>query len=81
MLIASAAGGGKKTAEIMQSYMNTVYTENRQYMDNRDDIMRKQLKELKKVEWKDILKISPIGIAMKEGRTSLSEGQTIEEFL
>lgn len=81
MLIASAAHGSKNTAEVMQSYMNTLYTENKTYMDSRDASMKKELEDLTKVEWKDVLSLSPIGKAMKKGRILPKEGNTIEEIL
>lgn len=81
MLQASAAQGGKKTGEIMQSYMNTVYTENKQYMDSRDDTMQKELKEMSEIKWKDVLSVTPMGMDMKEGRIMPKEGDTIEDIL
>ena len=81
MLVASAAQGGTKTGEILQSYMNTIYTENKQYMDSRDDSMRKQLKELSEIEWKNVLSVTQRGMDMKKGRIMPKEGETIEEIL
>lgn len=81
MLQASAAQGGKKTGEIMQSYMNTVYTENRQYMDSRDSVMQEHLKKISEIEWKDVLSVTSMGMDMKEGRIMPKEGDKIEDIL
>ncbi len=81
ILQASAAQGGKKTAEIMQSYMNAIYTENQQYMDTRDDDMKQELKQVSEIEWKDVLSVTRMGMEMKKGRVMPKEGETIEEIL
>ncbi len=81
MLVASAAQGGKGTGKIMETYMNTIYTENKSYMKSHDDAMRKQLDELSKIKWGEVLSVSPLGMDIKKGRIMPKEGDKIEDFI
>lgn len=81
VLLASAAQGSKKTGEIMQSYMNTIYTENESYMKSHDDVMQKQLDEFSKIDWGSVLKVSPLGMDIKRGRIMPKEGDKIEDIV
>lgn len=82
VLIASSAHGSKKTGEIMQSYMNTIYTEHKDYMESHDDAMRKQLDEYSKIDWGSVLKVSPLGMDIKKGKIVMpKEGDKIEDII
>ena len=83
LLLASSSSGSEKTAnEMLRSFLNNVYTDHEQKMQEHDEALRRELELMNKVDWASALSI-PKGVkemASKITRTAKSN-DGIDEVL
>lgn len=79
VFIAAASTKSDGVAEALQTYLDSVYTDNKQHMEEHDKAMERELELMLQVDWKTALSI-PEG-ARSHAEFNLEEGQTIEDII
>lgn len=75
----AASTKGENANEALQIYLDSVYTDNKQHMEEHDMAMEKELELMTQVDWQSVLSV-PAGVK-SHADISIEEGQTIEDVV